>query len=187
MTFLRSKAITVWSRKSATGRLVSIPERRAPILNDLHLRSGRWVEAGAAGEVVVSEAFAGANGLAVGSRLGAVLNGRWQRLTVVGVALSPEYVYEIRMGRLAQEERADARGRLEAFSTAPEWPVTRSSKGTTKTYDLKTRILTAENAGDRLEVKLRQGGFMDFVGVLFPDASKERLELARLRFEFPKA
>ena len=80
----------------ATGRLVSIPERRVPILNDLHLRRGRWVEPGAAGEAIVSEGFADANGLEVGSRLGAVINGRWQQLTVVGVALSPEYVYEIR-------------------------------------------------------------------------------------------
>jgi putative ABC transport system permease protein len=80
----------------ATGRLVSIPERRAPILNDLHLRRGRWVEPGAPGEVVASEGFAAANSLNVGSHIGAVINGRWQRLTVVGVALSPEYVYEIR-------------------------------------------------------------------------------------------
>lgn len=80
----------------ATGRLVSIPERRVPILNDLHLRRGRWVEPGAPGEVIVSEGFAGANGLEIGSRFGAVVNGRWQPLTVVGVALSPEYIYEIR-------------------------------------------------------------------------------------------
>jgi putative ABC transport system permease protein len=80
----------------ATGRLVSIPERRVPILNDLHLRRGRWVEPRAPGEAIVSEAFADANGLEVGTRLGAVINGRWQELTVVGVALSPEYVYEIR-------------------------------------------------------------------------------------------
>ncbi len=80
----------------ATGRLVSVPDRRAPILNDLHLRRGRWVEPGVAGEVVASEGFAAANGLEIGSTLGAVINGRWQRLTLVGIALSPEYVYEIR-------------------------------------------------------------------------------------------
>jgi putative ABC transport system permease protein len=80
----------------ATGRLVSIPDRRVPILNDLHLRSGRWVEPNAPGEVIASEGFAGANGLVVGSRIGAVINGRWQRLTIVAIALSPEYIYEIR-------------------------------------------------------------------------------------------
>lgn len=79
----------------ATGRLVGIPEGRRPLLNDLHLRSGRWI--GTAGdEVIASEAFARANGLAPGDALPAVINGRWQRLRIVGVALSPEYIYEIR-------------------------------------------------------------------------------------------
>jgi putative ABC transport system permease protein len=83
-------------REPATGRLVSVPERRVPILNDLHLRSGRWIEPGRRDEVLVSEAFATANRLREGDGIGAVLNGRWQRLRIVGIALSPEYVYEIR-------------------------------------------------------------------------------------------
>jgi putative ABC transport system permease protein len=79
----------------ATGRLLSIPERRVPTLNDLHLRRGRWIEPGRRDEVLISEAFAEANGLRPGDAIGAVLHGRWERLRVVGVALSPEYVYEI--------------------------------------------------------------------------------------------
>lgn len=79
----------------ATGRLLSIPERRVPILNDLHLRQGRWLEPGRRDEVLVSEAFAQANGLRPGDSIGAVLHGRWEQLQIVGVALSPEYVYEI--------------------------------------------------------------------------------------------
>lgn len=79
-----------------TGRLVSVPDRQMPILNDLYLRQGRYLEPGRDEEVLVSEAFAQANGLQPGDRLGAVINGRWQRLQIVGVALSPEYVYEIR-------------------------------------------------------------------------------------------
>ena len=89
----------------ATGRLVSIPERRRPMLNDLHLRRGRWLEPGRRDEVMVSEAFAEANGLAVGGTIGAVINGRWDRLTIVGVALSPEYVYEIGTGGLFPDNR----------------------------------------------------------------------------------
>jgi putative ABC transport system permease protein len=79
-----------------TGRLVSIPEQRRPALNDLVLQSGRWVLPGHPGEVVVSAAFGRANGLEPGDSIPAVLNGRWQRLRVVGLALSPEYIYEIR-------------------------------------------------------------------------------------------
>ncbi|MGB8701168.1 MAG: FtsX-like permease family protein, partial [Thermosynechococcaceae cyanobacterium] len=48
--------------------------------------------------VLVSEAFAQANRLQLEDTLGAVINGRWQRLRIVGFALSPEYVYEIRGG-----------------------------------------------------------------------------------------
>ena len=79
-----------------TGRLVSIPEQRLPVLNDLYLSRGRWVLPGHPDEVLVSEAFGRANGLKPGDSIPAVLNGRWQRLHVVGFALSPEYIYEIR-------------------------------------------------------------------------------------------
>jgi len=85
-------------REPATGRLVSIPERRGAILNDLCLRQGRFPEAGRSEEVLASEAFATANRLRPGDRLGAVINGRWRELRIVGVALSPEYIYEVQGG-----------------------------------------------------------------------------------------
>jgi putative ABC transport system permease protein len=81
-----------------TGRLVSIPETQAPMLNDLYIRQGSYPDLAQADEVLVSEAFAKANHLQPGSSLGAVINGRWQSLRIVGIALSPEYVYEIRGG-----------------------------------------------------------------------------------------
>jgi len=89
----------------ATGRLVSVPERGRPGLNDLHLRRGRWLEPGRRDEVIASDAFAAANGLEVGDSLGAVINGRWERLRIVGVAISPEYVYEIAEGGLFPDNR----------------------------------------------------------------------------------
>lgn len=79
-----------------TGRLVSVPERQESMLNGLYLRRGRWIEPGHSGEVLVSEAFARANDLQPGDSIPAVVNGRWQLLRIVGLALSPEYVYEIR-------------------------------------------------------------------------------------------
>jgi putative ABC transport system permease protein len=80
----------------ATGRLVSIPEEQMPMLNDLYLRRGRYIEAERRDQVLVSEAFAQANTLDLGDTVGAVINGRWEQLHIVGIALSPEYVYEIR-------------------------------------------------------------------------------------------
>jgi putative ABC transport system permease protein len=80
----------------AVGRLVSVPERGRPLLNEVVLRRGRWIEANRPDEVVISEAFSVANDLNPGAHIGAVINGRWRSLTVVGVGLSPEFVYEIR-------------------------------------------------------------------------------------------
>jgi putative ABC transport system permease protein len=92
-------------QEPALGRLVSIPERRAPMLNDLFLRRGRYITAGERDEAIVSEAFATANHLELGETVGAVINGRWDRLRIVGIALSPEYVYEIRATDLFPDNR----------------------------------------------------------------------------------
>ncbi len=46
--------------------------------------------------MIISEAFGQANQLKLGDQLGVVINGRWQQLQIVGLALSPEYIYEIR-------------------------------------------------------------------------------------------
>ena len=89
----------------AKGRIVSIPERRAPMLNDLYLKNGRYVEPGQRDEVLVSVAFATANQLRPGDTISAVINGKWQKLRIVGLALSPEYVYEIRSGDMFPDNR----------------------------------------------------------------------------------
>lgn len=78
----------------ATGRLIGIPEMPTLMLNDLFIRSGRYPEKG--DEVLASEAFVLANHLALNDTVGAIVNGRWQDLRIVGTALSPEYIYEIR-------------------------------------------------------------------------------------------
>ncbi|HQN12640.1 MAG TPA: FtsX-like permease family protein [Quisquiliibacterium sp.] len=89
----------------ATARLVSVPEAQVPMLNDLQLVRGRYVDRGAADQVLVSDAFARANGLDVGHTLGALLHGRWKTLSIVGIALSPEFVYEIGSGMLFPDNR----------------------------------------------------------------------------------
>ncbi|HKI85498.1 MAG TPA: FtsX-like permease family protein [Thermoanaerobaculia bacterium] len=82
----------------ATGRLVSLPVGRGPGLNVPFLRRGRLPHPRSPREILVSDAFARANGLVPGSKLGAILHGRWQLFTVVGTAISPEFIYEIRGG-----------------------------------------------------------------------------------------
>lgn len=89
----------------ASGHLVSVPEHGRPLLNDVHLRSGRWVAPGRGDEIMVSEAFAQANRLEVGSRLGALVNGRWREFRIVGIGLSPEFVYEVPAGAIFPDKR----------------------------------------------------------------------------------
>ncbi|MEO8157897.1 MAG: FtsX-like permease family protein [Betaproteobacteria bacterium] len=89
----------------ATGRLVSVPDGREPMINDLFLRRGRYIERGHPGEVIASEAFAAANRLEVGDEVGAVINGRWKRLRIVGIALSPEYIYEVGAGSMFPDNK----------------------------------------------------------------------------------
>ncbi|MBL8384141.1 MAG: ABC transporter permease [Burkholderiales bacterium] len=89
----------------ATGRLVSLPARSAGMLNGVHIAAGRAPEPGRADEVLASQAFAEANGLAIGARIGAILNGRWRELVIVGLGLSPEYIYEVGRGALFPDNR----------------------------------------------------------------------------------
>ena len=81
-----------------SGELVSLPEGRQPELNRLFLREGRLVRAGHEEEVLLNEAFAQAQHLAPGAHLTAIINGRRRVLTVVGVALSPEFLMQIQPG-----------------------------------------------------------------------------------------
>lgn len=89
----------------ASGKLISLPELDRPRLNQLYFREGRWLTPGRDDEVLASEAFASANGLQVGDAISAVINGRQKKLRIVGIALSPEYIYEIKPGDILPDNR----------------------------------------------------------------------------------
>ncbi len=89
----------------AEGRVVSLPDHGRPRLNDLHLKQGRWPETGRTGETLVSEAFAETHRLVPGQRLRATMQGRRQDLTVVGIALSPEYLIQVQPGSFFPDEK----------------------------------------------------------------------------------
>ncbi len=83
-----------------TGVLSSLPDTGRPLLNTLHLKRGRWLTPYSGDEVIVSDTFADAHGLHAGDKIHAVINGKRKALTLVGVALSPEYVYQIAPGAM---------------------------------------------------------------------------------------
>ncbi|HWB19422.1 MAG TPA: hypothetical protein VG711_03910, partial [Phycisphaerales bacterium] len=89
----------------AVGRLISIPNETPFGVSELHLRKGRLPEPGRGNEVAASEAFVTAHHLELNSTVDAVINGRLEQLRIVGVALSPEYIYQVRAGELLPDDR----------------------------------------------------------------------------------
>ena len=86
------------------GRIVSVPSHGRPILNRLVLRRGTWIDRARPQEVLLNEPFADAHGLEPGDTIAAVLNGKRRELRVVGVVLSPEYVYSLGPGALMADD-----------------------------------------------------------------------------------
>ncbi|MBL29180.1 MAG: permease [Rhodospirillaceae bacterium] len=89
----------------ATAQLVSLPEHGPPLLNALVLRAGRLAEPGRPDEAVMSEPFAKAHGLEPGDSITAVLRGRERQLQIVGIALSPEFIYTLPPGGVMPDDR----------------------------------------------------------------------------------
>ena len=79
----------------ATARLMSLPERGAPVLDVPAIARGRMPEPDRVDEALVNVAFAEANGLSPGDRLTALINGRKRSVRIVGTARSPEYVVAV--------------------------------------------------------------------------------------------
>lgn len=83
-----------------TGRIVSLPDFGAPRLNVPYVRRGRLPVAGPGNEVAISEAFADAHRLKPGDRIAVIIRGHRKRLDIVGIVLTPEYMYAIPPGGL---------------------------------------------------------------------------------------
>jgi putative ABC transport system permease protein len=99
----------------AVGRLVSITTDRPPVFNEVYLRTGRMPRSGSTKEAVANEAFVQAHRLAIGEEVHVIVGGRRQTLRIVGVGLSPEYVYTVTSSGLPDDKRfgvfwMDARG-----------------------------------------------------------------------------
>ncbi len=90
-------------REPATGLAISVPASGDIAVNDLFLREGRMPEA--AREVVVNANFADAHHFTVGSTFDAIVNGSKIEVTVVGVVLSPEYIYALGPGDMMPDNR----------------------------------------------------------------------------------
>ncbi len=80
------------------GHLIGVDPLRPPRMNRVSLRSGRMLDLDGARhdatiDALVSEGFARARGLGPGDTLSALIDGKRRTLRIVGVALSPEYIF----------------------------------------------------------------------------------------------
>lgn len=89
----------------ANAQIVSLPDDSESILNRIVLFHGRYPEARSPNEIIISNAFAEANGLNTGDAIEAVMNGRLRSLTVVGIGDSPEFIYALGPGTLLPDDR----------------------------------------------------------------------------------
>lgn len=90
----------------ATGHLVSLPEDGGqPKLNRIFLRRGGFPRPDERRGVIVGEAFALENHLDPGDELVAVINGRRETLRITGIGLSPEFVFEARVGETLPDHK----------------------------------------------------------------------------------
>ncbi len=79
----------------SVGRFLSLPSGSQPLLNQIYLRKGRLPIDSSEGEVVVHEGFAKANRLSPGDKFEVIIQGQSEQLRIVGIGLSPEYVYAL--------------------------------------------------------------------------------------------
>ncbi len=85
--------------------LVSIDTNEAYPMNAIHLTRGRFPDGEDRSETVVSELFAEAHQLHPGDTLDCIMGGRKQQLRIVGIGLSPEFVYVVQPGLLITDNR----------------------------------------------------------------------------------
>src|SRR5690606_41380870 len=87
------------------GAVFSPPDAGEPSVSQIGLLRGRLPRSGRRDEAVVLESFANAHGLEIGNTVDATIYGGRERITVVGIALSPEHVYAIAPGQILPDDR----------------------------------------------------------------------------------
>ncbi len=91
-----------------SAQVLSLAGGQQPALNRLWLKGGRLPEARRDQEVLVSDGFANAHGIQPGQSFTATIFGRRRRLDIVGIASSPEFVYQLQPGSIVPDFKSYA-------------------------------------------------------------------------------
>jgi len=90
-------------REPLNGLVLSLPDRRRQVINDVVLRRGTYFTDRRQNEVIVDQSFAEKHGLGPGDWIRLVLNNRRQELFVVGTAISSEFIYMLGPGAIVPD------------------------------------------------------------------------------------
>jgi putative ABC transport system permease protein len=80
--------------------VVSLPDQRRPVINDVVLKRGGYFTERRRNEVLVTESFARRHKLYPGQWINLILNNRREELLIVGTAVSSEFVYLVSPGSI---------------------------------------------------------------------------------------
>ena len=89
--------------ETVTGMIISLPDEREPLLNRLYLRQGRLPTPYINSEIILGDGFAEEHGFSVGDQLQAIINGKEKQLDIVGIGLSPEFIYQGQPGSISPD------------------------------------------------------------------------------------
>lgn len=85
------------------GLVLSLPDRRERVINDVVLRRGSYFTDRRANEVIIDESFARRQGLYPGQSVHLILNDQRQELFIVGTAISSEFTYLVGPGTMVPD------------------------------------------------------------------------------------
>ncbi len=87
------------------GLVLSLPDRKQPVLDDIVLRQGGYFTDRRDNEVIVNEAFARYHRLRPGQWIKLLLNNQQQELFIVGTSISSEFVYLLGSGSITPDPK----------------------------------------------------------------------------------
>lgn len=92
--------------RPASGVVVGIDTAEQGVrLNDVHIVAGRNLDASKSSDVLLLDAFARAHGIGPGDTIDVVINETLKPFTVVGLAISPEFVLPIAPGQMSYDPK----------------------------------------------------------------------------------
>lgn len=84
------------SGENGTVRLITLPDTKKGIVNDIVIKAGRYFSEGDSNQCLVDQDFFKANNLELGDYIYPIINGNKVKLKVVAVVKSPEFVYTLK-------------------------------------------------------------------------------------------